>query len=80
MPPMSDGIFAMVAIIPASIGLLPTPVTTIEALDVFLDRGLIDLDDSLLTIRPDGLPYGPTVCALLDRHRPQTARRFSSAV
>lgn len=55
-------------------------VVPIEALAPFLDRGLVALDDSLLTITPDGMPYARTVCALLDGHRPQSARRFSSAV
>lgn len=51
-----------------------------DALVPFLDRGLVALDDDLLTVVPDGLPYARTVCALLDGHRPQSARRFSSAV
>jgi|TARA_B100000378_G_scaffold277686_1_gene278646 hypothetical protein len=52
----------------------------IDALDLFRDPGLVHLDDSLLTITPDGLLHARTVCALLDGHRSQTARRFSSAV
>lgn len=51
-----------------------------EALGPFLSRGLAELADGRLTIRPGGLPYVRTIAALFDPYRQDSARRFSSAV
>lgn len=50
------------------------------ALSPFLDRGLAEIDDGTLRIKPAGLPYARTIAALFDPYRQESARRFSSAV
>ncbi|WP_100259554.1 radical SAM protein [Qipengyuania seohaensis] len=50
------------------------------ALTLFIDRGLVSLDDDWLTILPEGLPYARTVAAHFDSYRSISARQFSSAV
>ena len=55
-------------------------VALLEALAPFLDHGLVGLEGSQLIITAEDLPYARAVCALLDGHRSQSARRFSSAV
>lgn len=50
------------------------------ALAPFHERGLIDLTDDRLEIRPEGLPYARSVAALFDPYRQDSPRRFSSAV
>ncbi|MBC2670708.1 oxygen-independent coproporphyrinogen III oxidase [Novosphingobium piscinae] len=52
----------------------------IGALAPFRERGLIDLTDDVLELRPEGLPYARTVAALFDPYRQDGVRRFSSAV
>ncbi len=46
----------------------------------FHERGLIDIDDDTVSIRPAGLPYARTIAALFDPYRQDASRRFSSAV
>ncbi len=58
-------------------------VTTQELLDAlqpFLDLDLASIEDGLLAITPSGLPYARVIAALFDTYRPQSVRRFSSAV
>lgn len=46
----------------------------------FVERGLAQLDGTVLRILPGGLPYARTVAALFDPYRQDSLRRFSSAV
>ena len=50
------------------------------SLKPFRDHGLASLDDDILTILSDGLPYARTIAALFDPYRAQSTHRFSSAV
>lgn len=51
-----------------------------ERLRPFLDLGLATLDDTILSILPDGLPYSRAIAALFDPYREASPRMFSSAV
>ena len=46
----------------------------------FAARALVLLDDGVLRLAPEALPYARSVAALLDPYRQDSARRFSSAV
>ena len=52
----------------------------LPALASFGERGLIETRGYTLIVQPAGLPYARTIAALLDPHRHESARRFSSAV
>ena len=51
-----------------------------ERLAPFVARGLVSLDDDVLTIVPVGLPYARVIAAQFDPYREDSVRRFSSAV
>lgn len=51
-----------------------------DALAPFLDRGLATLAGTRLQLAPDAWPYARAIAAIFDSYRPQSARRFSSAV
>ena len=51
-----------------------------DRLAPFLARGLASLDDGVLRIAGDALPYARSIAALFDVHRVASTRRFSSAV
>ena len=51
-----------------------------EALQPFIDHQLVVYDGGQLSIRSQGLPYSRTIAASFDGYRPQSVRRFSSAV
>jgi oxygen-independent coproporphyrinogen-3 oxidase len=57
-----------------------TMAAMLPALAPFGERGLVETDEDLLRMRPEGLPYARTVAALFDPYRQESARRFSSAV
>lgn len=50
------------------------------ALQPFLDRKLVSLCGSRLSIMPDGLPYSRVIASLFDSYRKNSLHRFSSAV
>ena len=51
-----------------------------DRLAPFLSRGLATLDDGVLRIANDALPYARSIAALFDAHRVASTRKFSSAV
>ena len=51
-----------------------------DRLAPFLSRGLATLDDGVLRIADDALPYARSIAALFDVHRVASTRKFSSAV
>lgn len=53
---------------------------TLVSLRPFLERDLAVLEGGFLSIRPGGLPYLRSIATVLDPHRRQSIRRFSSAV
>lgn len=61
---------------------IPSPLrhTLREALQPFVDRDLALIEHDILSITAEGLPYSRTIAAIFDAYRPQSARRFSSAV
>jgi oxygen-independent coproporphyrinogen-3 oxidase len=50
------------------------------ALQPFIARALAEVDGKRLRILPSGLPYARSIVALFDPYRPDSAKRFSSAV
>lgn len=68
---------------PADLALVGSD-TAIDAIDrqlaPFLDRGIIDRDQSLLLPTAATRPYARSIAALFDPYRQPTARQFSSAV
>lgn len=51
-----------------------------DAIQPFVDRDLASIEHDILSITAEGLPYSRTIAAIFDVYRPQSARRFSSAV
>ncbi|MAG42434.1 oxygen-independent coproporphyrinogen III oxidase [Erythrobacter sp. SAORIC-644] len=58
--------------------MLDEPV--LDALRPFIELELATLDNDELSITASGLPYARVIAALFDTYRPQSVRRFSSAV
>ena len=52
----------------------------LNALRPFIELELATLDNDQLSITASGLPYARVIAALFDTYRPQSVRRFSSAV
>jgi oxygen-independent coproporphyrinogen-3 oxidase len=46
----------------------------------FIERGLAEIDGTVLRVLPQGVPYARTIAALFDLYRQHSATRFSSAV
>jgi oxygen-independent coproporphyrinogen-3 oxidase len=51
-----------------------------DRLAPFLSRGLAKLNDGMLRLADDALPYARSIAALFDAHRVASTRKFSSAV
>lgn len=51
-----------------------------DALQPFLENGLLIIGDDSLSITSGGLPYARTIAAIFDPYRENSPRRFSSAV